>query len=105
MTKQSNFIEQKAWVTLTEAAQYLGHLFDAEVTDAEVLQLALIGRLRLSVRFVSPTTATHAHPNLFFSEEDRKAWEERDDTPQVLPGDVYDLPMTGLERQRVEYEY
>ncbi|GEM_PF-3691301 len=44
----------KEWVTLEDAAQYLGLVLTEEVTPADVLRLALDGHLTLSVRLVNP---------------------------------------------------
>ena len=46
----------KEWLTVSETARHLTIVFGEEVNDADVLRLALDGRLRLSVYFVN-----HAH--------------------------------------------
>ncbi len=47
----------KEWLTVAAAAQHLTILFAEEVTKADVLRLALDGRLKLSVHFVNHAEA------------------------------------------------
>ena len=47
----------KEWLTVTDAARHLAIVFGEDVTEADVLRLALDGRLRLSVYFVNHATA------------------------------------------------
>jgi len=47
----------KKWLTVPETARHLATLFGEEVTEADVLRLALDGRLKLSVYFVNGTYA------------------------------------------------
>jgi len=47
----------KEWLTVADAARHLSIVFDEEVTEADVLRLALDGRLRLSVNFVNGAIA------------------------------------------------
>jgi hypothetical protein len=47
----------KEWLTVADAAQHLSIVFGEDVTEADVLRLALDGRLRLSVRFVNHAKA------------------------------------------------
>lgn len=46
----------KPWLTVPDAARHLGVLFDEDVSEADVLRLALDRHLKLSVNFVN-----HAH--------------------------------------------
>ncbi len=46
----------KEWLTVADAARHLALVFGEAVTEADVLRLALDGRLRLSVYFVNHTT-------------------------------------------------
>lgn len=52
----SKLFNLKEWLTVADAARHLSIVFGEEVTEADVLRLALDGRLRLSVHFVN-----HAH--------------------------------------------
>lgn len=47
----------KEWLTVADAAKHLSIVFGEDVTDADVLRLALDGRLQLSVHFVNGTQA------------------------------------------------
>lgn len=49
----SKLSKLKEWLTLPDAAKHLTCICNDEVTEAEILQLALGGRLRLSVYFVN----------------------------------------------------
>lgn len=53
----SKLFNLKRWLTLADAAKHLSIAFGEDVTEADVLYLALDGRLRLSVNFVNGTTA------------------------------------------------
>jgi hypothetical protein len=47
----------KEWLTVSEAAKHLSGIFEEDVTEADVLRLALDRRLKLSVNFVNHTRA------------------------------------------------
>ena len=47
----------KEWLTVADAARHLSIVFGEDVTEADVLRLALDGRLCLSVYFVNHATA------------------------------------------------
>lgn len=47
----------KEWLTVADAARHLSIVFGEDVTEADVLRLALDGRLRLSVYFVNHAKA------------------------------------------------
>jgi hypothetical protein len=49
----SKLFKLKEWLTVLEAARHLSGVFEEEVTEADVLRLALDSRLRLSVYFVN----------------------------------------------------
>jgi hypothetical protein len=70
------------WLEVPEAAKYLGHILRHEVTEAEVLRLALDGKLKLSVRFVNPTQASPDSP---FTETQLKILALRDAEPRRTP--------------------
>lgn len=48
----------KEWLTVADAARHLSIVFGEDVTEADVLRLALDGHLTLSVNFVNETVAT-----------------------------------------------
>ena len=50
---KSKLFKLKEWLTLKDTAQYLSVLFKEDVSEADVLLLALDGRLQLSVNFVN----------------------------------------------------
>ena len=52
-----NLLPLRAWLTVPEAARNLSILFGDDVSEADVLRLALDGRLTLSVHFVNGATA------------------------------------------------
>lgn len=49
----SKLFNLKEWLTVADAAKHLAIVFDEEVTEADVLRLALDGRLQISVYFVN----------------------------------------------------
>jgi hypothetical protein len=55
--KTSKLFSHKEWLTLDDAAKHLSLAFGEEVTRADVLRLAIDGRLTLSVDFVNHTRA------------------------------------------------
>ena len=116
----SKLFKLKQWLTVPDAAKRLSLDLDEEVTEADVLRLALDGHLALSVRFVNPVTAfaatviplneaptiegpdgekVYAAPTI----GDDKALIS-DDRPTTLTG-VYDLPFLGGEQLDVEHRY
>jgi hypothetical protein len=50
---KSKLLKLKKWLTIPEAARHLSNLFDEEVSEADVLRLALDRHLKLSVNFVN----------------------------------------------------
>jgi hypothetical protein len=50
----SGLIELKDWIGLTEAGLYLSTVLKSQVSEADLLQLAVEGKLRLSVYTVNP---------------------------------------------------
>ena len=75
----------KEWLTVADAARYLAISFGEVVTEADVLRLAIDGKLRLSVNFVNYTPARHG---AFVSYEDVE-WEEM---PAEWDFETSDLP-------------
>ena len=55
--KLSKLFKLKEWLTVLDAAKHLSVVFGEEVTEADVLRLALDGHLKLSVNFVNHTVA------------------------------------------------
>lgn len=53
----SKLLKLKEWLTVADAARHLSIAFGEDVTEADVLRLALDGRLRLSVYFVNHANA------------------------------------------------
>ena len=53
----NKLLKLKEWLTLADAAKRLAVVFDEAVTEADVLQLGLDGRLKLSVLFACPPAA------------------------------------------------
>lgn len=53
----NRLLKLKKWLTIPETARYLSIVLDEEVTEADVLRLALDGHLKLSIYFVNIKTA------------------------------------------------
>ena len=120
----SKIYKLKEWLTIREAAKQLSISFGEEVTDADVLHLALDNRLQLSVYFVSQVPA---FPTQLVPMNEIKATKAKFPlyfAPVLLDGitpthavkwegtfchliGVYDLPMPmiGAERLDVERAY
>lgn len=49
----SKLFKLKEWLTVPDAARHLSVIYEEEVTEADVLQLALSGNLKLSINFVN----------------------------------------------------
>lgn len=125
----------KEWLTVAEAARHLSTIFREEVTEADVLRLALDRHLTLSVHFVNHATARRGR---ILAIEDAQAWEVPGDLgarlklkspdptkpitmlegiyigdervlelePGIVKLDgVYDLPMIGGEKLDVEHRF
>jgi hypothetical protein len=54
---KGNLFKLKEWLTVPEAAKHLSTIFGEEVSEADILRLALDGHLKLSVYFVNHATA------------------------------------------------
>lgn len=117
----------KKWLTLPDTARHLTLLFGEDVTEADVLRLALDGHIRLSANFVNSSLAMSGKtvpiaeakfqdvpsldgdgmvrlyhgPELFFNEASHIFQYE---STVCLQG-VYDLTMFGAETLDIEYEY
>jgi hypothetical protein len=125
----SKLLKLLDWLTLPDAATHLSLLFGEEVTVAQILRLALDGRLRLSVRFVNSATAyvgrripideaefrevraidgigsvrLYKGPTLFSGDVKTHVIELEDEIVEL--SGLYDLPMIGDERLDVEHAY
>jgi hypothetical protein len=114
----------KQWLTVPDAARHLSILFGEDVSEADVLRLALDGHLTLSVYFVNHTSARcgpivsrqdakrHTVPAFdnFPETEIIEGVEVGDQVIECLPlifqlQDVWDLKMQGAERIDVEHRY
>lgn len=117
----------KEWLMVADAARHLSIIFGEEVTEADVLRLALDRRLRLSAYFVNHAIGRRAKwiaweeytelveltaelDKMHGKEEARTVEEKRkpvlrcDDEVVTLTG-VWDLPMIFNERLDIEHEY
>ena len=117
----SKLLKLKEWLTVPDAARHLSILFDEEVGEADVLRLALDGRLKLSVFFVNGAYACCG--KVVTSDEDDRVLT--DSTYGNRPGlvslildmtfqpaekiepieGVWDLMMLGAESHYVEREW
>ncbi len=68
----------KQWLTVAEAARYLSILFGEDVSEADVLRLALDGHLTLSVYFVNGARG-RCGPAVRNEDAQRTIWEENPD--------------------------
>jgi len=109
----------KKWLTVAETARHLTIIFGEEVHEADVLRLALDGRLQLSVNFVNYATARfgtvvrHTRADLEAAiatgkmpslQIDNDRYLNLDDKVSAIEG-VWDLPMVGDERRDIEHKY
>ena len=53
----SKLLKLKEWLSVEDAARHLSIMFGEQVTEADILQLALDGRLTLSLNFVNDVYA------------------------------------------------
>lgn len=129
---KSKLLKLKEWLTVPEAARHLSNILDEEVSEADVLRLALDGHLKLSVNFVNYAMAragkvvseedVECYPPNFFPLDVPEEFKGRDTyVVKDLPiGDgrylrlddeitsisgVWDLSMIGNEMLDVEHEY
>jgi hypothetical protein len=107
----------KKWLTVSDTAKHLTVLLGEEVSDADVLQLALDGLLTLSANFVNHATAYRATrvplnevPTIAGLHGEKVYIATRlndgtglkfDDQPIRITG-VWDLPLLGAERLDVQ---
>lgn len=118
----SKLFNLKKWLSIEDAARHLSIAFGENITDADVLRLALDGHLRLSVDFVNHARAKHMRVipigeartvpsldgkdtvllGLFLNEHEILDHAEG---PIVDLTGVWDLTMIGGERLDVEHSY
>lgn len=129
----SKLLKLKDWLTLDDAAKHLSIMFGEDVTKADVLRLALDGKLNLSVNLVNGARArcgplVSAEKAEFFEFPGIMSLGTASDYPggyvKVPKGvllnngevieladdivslrGIYGLPMIGNERMDVEHEY
>jgi hypothetical protein len=118
----------KEWLTVPETAGHLSIIYGEDVTEADVLRLALDGHLKLSVHLVNGAYASPCvKVDLAEIEWDEipgikggnplkiprngRIWHDKNGTFQVLSlvteldSGIWDLPMVGGERLDVEHLY
>lgn len=124
----SKLFKLKEWLLVSDAAKHLAIAFGETVTEADVLQLALDGHLKLSVHFVNGAYARPCIPvnieevewnevqsldgkRIIKIPKGGRIWQDEQGCFQVkrnvseLGSGVWDLPMTGGERIDVEYRF
>lgn len=109
----SRLFTLKKWLSLSDAAKRLSTSFDEEVTEADVIQLALDGHLRLSLRLL----ASHVYALRWYKrleseieyEEVEYRLQERDSTGkstftrmEPVGGEVAYLPEFCGEKERLQ---
>jgi hypothetical protein len=124
-TGLKKLLKLKDWLTVPDAARHLSILFGDDVSEADVLRLALDGHLTLSVHFVNHATAQRGKiipladaeivevPNIFGGGVFKMVKGLRLGDDEVLSLDrqivsidgVCDLPMLGAEQLDVEHKY
>ena len=112
----SKLLALKKWLTVPDTARYLSILFDEIVGEADVLRLALDGRLKLSVRFVNNAYASCGKVIASDYDDDRFVEGpglerimfdlvlQHDEKIELIYG-VWDLMMLGAEQDHVEREW
>lgn len=115
----SKLFKLKEWLTVPDAARYLSIAFGEEVTDADVLRLALDGHLKLSVNFVNHAVARSAkwiprsqYTELMELERALGQTPQNSEEPVLKYGEravpiegIWDLAMIGAEILDVEHQY
>ena len=114
----------KQWLTVTDAARHLGLLFEEDVTEADVLQLALDEQLTLSVYFVNRATGRRGSVVPLKDAKRRVIKKNENEQFDLIEGmvigqdsviqwdpeivvleGIWDLTMLGAERLDVEHRY
>ena len=115
---KSKLLNLKEWLTVPDAARHLSNFFKEEVSEADMLRLALDEHLKLSVCFVNHAHAIHGKVVLYEEKDKetkgalfRKRINIDNNRYLNLEGEVtsirgvWDLCMIGNERLDVEYKY
>jgi hypothetical protein len=102
----------REWLTVDEAVQPLSAILDEQVTEADVLRLALDGHLKLSVYLPEETVADSWHLPDDWDRPDNTAvnhWMDVAQTPaplrKYIGGGVWDVPMVPPVSQQIESRY
>jgi hypothetical protein len=125
--KESKLLNLKEWHTLSDAARHLTVFLKEEVCEADVLQMALEGRLKLSVYFANPVFAKRIEntPNekmepfkatpedqsikltkVFYDISEIRCDTEFVNDPDIITIDgVWNLTLNGADRRYVEKEF
>lgn len=124
----SKLFKLKKWLTIGDAAEYLGMMLGEKVTEADVLRFGLEGDLQLSIHLVN---GGFARPCISVNVDDvewnevtmpdgkatlkipknGRIWQDVNGVYQVqkiiteLEYGIFDLPLTGGERIDVEHLY
>ncbi len=96
----SKLFKLKEWLTVPDSARYLSIAFGEDVTEPDVLRLALDGHLKLSVNFVNHARAKRGKVVsrndtewIMFPNLNRKATENNSSAPvDVTPDKIKDYP-------------
>lgn len=124
----SKLFKLKEWLTVPDAARHLSIAFGEDVSEADVLRLALDGRLKLSVNFVNHALArcgkivpiddaeykevpsldgkgtVRLYGGVVLYTDGEKTHVVKLEEMVQLAG-IYDLPMIGGERLDIEHKY
>lgn len=121
----SKLFKLKEWLTVPDAARHLSIVFGEEITEADVLRLALDGHMNLSVNFVNfamayfcnvvPFSEARIVPGFLFEGQEpyKVCLDQHLNNQEVLQigkeivqiEGVWDLLMVGGERLDVEHKY
>jgi hypothetical protein len=99
----SKLARLKTWLTLAEAARELTEILEEPCTPEDVLRLGLFRQLVLSVRF-SPESVLRLflQPTIVSQASTSETAEDRSEWTFSFLGGIWDLALTGSERESVE---
>jgi len=115
---KSKLLKLREWLIVPDAARHLSNIFKEEVSEADMLRLALDGQLKLSVYFVSHAHAIRGEVVSYGKKEkeingglfrkkiniDNDRYLNLEGAVTIIQG-VWDLAMVGNERLDVEKKY
>lgn len=108
----SRLLKLKNWLTIKETASHLSIICSANISETDILRLALDGQLTLSLHLPKRTASKRAEMIPFPIELEYFRTKSEDDLIMSVKGDeiiyldgVVDLPMIGEERLATEAEY